>query len=70
MQIYEEVADKAELDQHTKARYVKYMRIRWPNKEKIHCRVGYAMEWAMRFKHGIEFEASDWQGQSILPGIK
>ena len=66
MQTYEEVAQKAELDTGTSRRYCRYMRERWADQESLHCQVGYAMEWAMRFKNGIEYEASDREGQSIL----
>ena len=68
---YEEVADKAGLVGRTKERYVKYMRTRWGDKkeENVKCRVGYAEEWAYRFKTGYEFTCSDSTGQAVLIDI-
>ena len=67
---YEEVAKKAELDEKTTKRYIAYMRKRWPNSENEKCQVGYAGEWALRFKDGIEYTASDSEGQHILNRLK
>ncbi len=63
---YEEVAQKAKLDELTTKRYISYMRTRWAKSEKEKCLVGYAGEWALRFKDGREYTASDSEGQSIL----
>jgi len=45
----------AGLEGKTKERYIRYMRLRWSNEEEIQCKTGYAEEWAMRFKNGIEY---------------
>ena len=68
MEIYEQIADDSGLDEQTKARFIKYMRIRWgnPSDEKRHCMVGYASEWAERFKVGMEFNCSDESGRAVL----
>ena len=47
-------------------RYVSYMNKRWADSEDVKCRVGYAGEWAERFKRGIEYSSSDPAGQAIL----
>lgn len=65
METYEEVAKHHELDSETSKRFIKYMRTRWPG-ESLQCQIGYASEWAMRFKQGLEMEASDIMGQAIL----
>lgn len=71
MNTYEEVADKANLDPFTKKVFVRYMRARWPapEDEAIKCQVGYATEWAGRFKQHREVECSDWFGQAVLKMI-
>ena len=71
MKSYQEVARECELEEATALRYVRYMRARWgsPEDENIKCMVGYAREWAMRFKSGIEFQTSDSVGQSILKSM-
>ena len=66
MNTYEEIAIQHGLDEGTTGRYLTYMRLRWSEKEAIHCQVGYASKWAERFKAGREFCASDPVGQSIL----
>ena len=63
---HEEIADKVGLDSETKKRFCKYMRLRWANEEETQCKYGYSEEWALRFKHGEEFGASDSEGQYIL----
>jgi hypothetical protein len=44
------------------------MKARWgnPQDENIKCRVGYAGEWAKRFKAHVEYGASDSTGQAVL----
>ena len=71
MTTYEEIADKVGLTGQLKERYLKYMRTRWgnPEDEKIKCQVGYATEWANRFKVGWEYEASDKKGKALLREI-
>lgn len=66
MKTYETVAQSAGLTPKTRQRYIAYMRHRWPQEEAVHCQVGYAMEWAERFKLGIEYMASDTIGQRFL----
>jgi len=68
---YEEIARDNELDTVTTIRFVKYMRVRWgnPEDERVKCLVGYADEWAIRFKNGMEYSASDLEGQRILKQI-
>ena len=70
MKTLEEVAQKVGLDSGTSARFIRYMRTRWPEEESLHCQVGYALEWAQRFEMGIEYEASDIVGQSILRNMQ
>lgn len=69
-QTYEEVAEKAGLTKETKKRYVAYMRTRWASSENEKCLVGYAGEWALRFKDNREFECSDSIGQTVLQQLK
>jgi hypothetical protein len=71
MNTYEEVADKEKLDPFTKEVFVRYMRTRWPSPEDeaIKCQVGYADEWAGRFRAHREFECSDSEGRAILKMI-
>jgi len=68
MKTYEEVAKKHGLPLDTAKRFVLYMRRRWGDTEdeKVKCQVGYAGEWAERFKSMVEYSASDREGQSIL----
>lgn len=66
MKTYEEIAESASLDSDTSARYINYMRARWADSEEEKCQVGYALEWAHRFKDGREFAASDFVGQRLL----
>ena len=68
MTTYKEVAEHIGLTGDVKERYLKYMKARWgePEDESIKCRVGYAEEWALRFKDGDEFNCSDAEGQQIL----
>lgn len=72
MKTYEEVAKKwlSDLPETTK-RYIAYMRKRWgsPKDEAVKCQVGYAQEWAERFRMGIEYEMSDNEGKKVLEGI-
>lgn len=65
---YEEIGKANELEGEVLRRYVAYMRTRWgnPDDERIKCLVGYASEWAERFRVGIKYSASDMIGQAIL----
>lgn len=47
-------------------RYVLYMKTRWASEEELQCQCGYAREWALRFKCGEEYGASDMFGQLLL----
>lgn len=71
MKTYNEVAEKHQLQEPQKTRFIAYMRLRWgdPKDEKIKCQVGYASEWAERFKAHIEISASDSYGKKILSSI-
>lgn len=66
---FAKVAIEQELDQRTSERYVAYMSGRWKNQEKQMCSDGYAVEWALRFKAGIEYQASDSNGTAVLKQI-
>ena len=70
MKTYEEVATAAGLDEKTSQRFIRYMTTRWADGETINCLSGYASEWAQRFKKGIEFSASDLEGQAILRAMQ
>jgi len=71
MKTYEEVAKKHDLPLDTAERFIFYMRKRWgePKDEELKCQVGYASEWAERFKYMLEYPASDSEGQRILREI-
>lgn len=69
MKTYKEVGESVGLDSRTLKRYVTYMRARWADEESQQCKEedGYAKEWALRFKGGIEFVKSDIiMGQALL----
>lgn len=66
---YEEVGVKGGLEGKTLARYVAYMTARWAKTESQKCQDGYAEEWAMRFKSGAEYHASDMEGEAVLRKI-
>jgi len=66
---FDEVATEAGLDLKTTYRFCRYMRARWADEEVTQCLVGYAHEWAMRFKSGTEYDASDIEGQRVLERI-
>ena len=70
MNSYEEVAKEMSLESNRAALFIVYMRTRWADEETIHCKVGYAKEWAERFKRGIEYGASDYIGQSLLRELR
>ena len=65
---YEAIAKAHALDELTTKRFLRYMKARWgnPQDENIKCRVGYAGEWAKRFKAHVEYGASDSTGQAVL----
>lgn len=66
LKTYQEVGVSAGLEGLTLKRFVGYMKERWAPEEDTQCKVGYAMEWAERFKYGDEYRASDLCGQAIL----
>jgi hypothetical protein len=66
---YEDVARRARLQPIVGALYLHYMKVRWEETEEQKCRDGYAMEWAIRFKEGREFYASDSVGQMVLQSM-
>ena len=66
LKTYDDVARAAGLDDETTSIYCKYMRTRWGDEEALQCQTGYAMEWARRFAEGIEYDASDAEGQVLL----
>jgi hypothetical protein len=68
MTTYDEIANAAGLSPQTAQRFVRYMRTRWADEEATHCHphVGYAREWAERFRYGMEYTASDDLGQRVL----
>jgi hypothetical protein len=66
---YEEVGVKVGLEGKNLARFVAYMQARWADTEEQKSRDGYAEEWAMRFKAGAEYHASDGVGQEVLRKI-
>ena len=63
---YIAIAMEQELDPATATRFLTYMLGRWIDTEEQKCKDGYAAEWALRFKHGREWQASDIVGQSLL----
>lgn len=66
---YREVASEAGLEDTTADRYVEYMYARWSETEGQKTSDGYAMEWALRFKRGVEYAASDMTGKYVLREI-
>ena len=66
MNTYEEVGKAVGLDEAKQWLYVEYMKTRWADSEAEKCAVGYAKEWAERFKNNREVECSDSIGQSVL----
>lgn len=69
---YEAIAAAHGLEGRIFNRYIAYMRRRWGDTEdeRVKCLVGYAGEWAERFKGGREYAASDFEGQHILKEIE
>lgn len=65
-QTYLKVGRDAGLDGNRLVLFVAYMKARWTDTEESKCRHGYAGEWAGRFQKGIEFSASDLEGQRLL----
>jgi len=68
---YNEVAIEAKLTEDVSRRFIAYMKQRWGEieDEKLKCLTGYAMEWAIRFKYGIEYSSSDNIGKIALHHI-
>ncbi len=69
MKTYKEVGESVGLSGGTLDIYVKYMKSRWEGTEDQKCKDGYASEWAMRFKSGREFLASDGEGKRVLSSL-
>ena len=69
MKTYEEVGRKAGLNERDRKRYVSYMTQRWPETEEQKSSDGYAMQWANRFKDGMEWAYSDICGRDVLKKI-
>lgn len=65
MRTYQEVADRY-LTGIMRRLYLAYMKKRWASTEESKCLSGYATEWAERFRAGIEYQASDSEGQAVL----
>jgi hypothetical protein len=70
METFEEVGKGVGLNPVNLKRYIQYMKIRWANEEVTQCLTGYAKEWAERFLHEREYQASDIMGQDILDSMK
>lgn len=66
MKTYQEVAEKVGLIGIIKTLYLIFMRTRWEKEEKKQCETGYADHWAMRFKNGMEYKCSDYEGRELL----
>ena len=66
---YEQVADKVGLTEPVRWKFLVYMANRWPDTEAQKSEDGYAAEWAHRFLNGVEYGASDQEGQAILDRI-
>ena len=62
LQLFDELSEKVGLSEIQRDRYIRYMSKRWPDM----CDWCYAKEWAERFRDGVEYQASDREGQSIL----
>ena len=63
---YEQVAAHVGLSNFLTSLYADYMRIRFGDHERDQCETGYALEWATRFKNGMEWHTSDLEGQRLL----
>ena len=63
---YEDVADAVGLEEPQRWKFLVYMADRFGDREKLHCQVGYAAEWARRFNGRWEWEDSDLVGRSLL----
>ena len=66
MKTYKDVAEEIGLVGITKIRFISYMEARWKDTEEFKCQDGYALEWANRFKNGVEYDCSDSEGKKIL----
>lgn len=66
MKTFKEVGESIGLTDDRLDIYVAYMRRRWADTEEQKCWDGYALEWAERFIHNVEFVCSDIIGQRIL----
>ena len=60
--LFDEISEKVGLSEIQRDRYIRYMSKRCPNLSDW----VYAKEWAERFRDGVEYQASDREGQSIL----
>lgn len=66
---FEEVADFCHLIGTQRTRFLKYMRIRWPDMEDDFKRgqhVDYALGWGDRFYKREEYARSDGEGRRVL----
>ena len=68
MSTYEDVAKECGLSVSQSKKYVTYMKVRWQDSEDTKCKVGYAKEWAVRFKMG-RFSNLEFIKQRMLEKI-
>lgn len=66
---YKEVAEEYGFNDELTRIYVEYMTTRWGAKEGLHCKTGYASEWARRFQNDDAYNASDANGKIVLKSI-
>lgn len=67
---YEAIGRACGLEDETLQRYMEYMIKRWGHEEWMQCLSGYATEWALKFKDGIEAKTSDGAGKYLLDIMK
>jgi hypothetical protein len=61
---YSSLADEVGLSDEVKDRFIRFMKVRFPNKEGTDW--GYHETWAQRFKRGEEWEFSDSESRVAL----
>ena len=66
---YKDIVKKVGLPEKTATRYIKFMRLKYPNQEEALCIKSYATLWANRFLNGTEYQDTDSAGQNILHEI-
>jgi len=64
---YASLAVEVGLDTPTAERFIKFMKVRFPNKEGTDW--GYHQTWAERFKRNEEWEFSDSQSRAALQTV-